>query len=538
MAGILVVVLMFAVLVGCGGQDKKAESTTVPGGSTQAGEATTEKAPRDLIDVTIALWDIQEYQGNPAGEQAAAYIKDRFAINVKPINLQWGDWEEKIRMFAASGDLPDVFPSQGWTDRKQYKDWVDQGVIRDIPEAMAAKYPEIAKVLKTYDYEKLPDGKFYHLPRTDYATIDKNGFSQGLLYRKDYAKNVGFENIGSELSWDDLTKLLYAFAKNDPDKNGKPDTYGITSAEGVTFFQALYVMNGFESWVSEDGKWIPGHISNAAKVTTKWLKQLYQDGVIDPEFAINKDDRLREKLVTGKVGCISYNSNLSNIRNEVRIMYWDKVNPDKKIDEYVDLLPLVTGMDGKKQWRGKTYWSVSHFPKSLDDNKLDRILELYNWLYSSEGFTYMYYGEEGKDYKLENGQITSLREADEAGNTIFYDQSKLGPMVSLAGWHLEGVPGVVDPTTTEWDLAIDKKLQDSYWTHMKAIPFTNYVVSPEFNKFNIDEYSSGEFVKIIMQGKDFESDWDKYVKSVYAEYNAQAVIDEVNEEAKKRNIQP
>ena len=62
------------------------------------------------------------------------------------------------------------------------------------------------------------------------------------------------------------------------------------------------------------------------------------------------------------------------------------------------------------------YWSTTIFNPNIDDEKLDRILTLYDYIATPEGQKLINLGIEGKDYKVEGDKIIITREKDEHGN--------------------------------------------------------------------------------------------------------------------------
>ena len=57
---------------------------------------------------------------------------------------------------------------------------------------------------------------------------------------------------------------------------------------------------GVREWVYEDGGWIPGLLSNQAKAAVAWAAQLYRDGIIDPEFDTQTEEKAMQKFISGR----------------------------------------------------------------------------------------------------------------------------------------------------------------------------------------------------------------------------------------------
>lgn len=499
-------------------------------------------AGEEPIDVTVSYWQFVNPNGEYEGEKFLQKVRDEFGINLISVPVTWADSIEKISTFAASDSLPDVFVHLGWDSKFEFKDFVDQEMVRDIPAELYSKYENVNRVMTTYAYEAMPDGKMYHLPREDRAWEGVNGNPIALFFRKDYAEALGYtpEQLAKPMTIEELTAFLEEMTFDDPDKDGVNDTYGLGNAldtgTGLGYLsQLIYPMFGYRPWIYTDGAWQYGYISEQSKAATKWLHDLYQRGILDPEFAILKDSQMEEKLSTGTIGVMPYNMNATNAY-AFRVQYWDKINPSMKIDDYVGGLPLPLMADGSRNSRPKAYWSSTLISYKVDDEKLDRILAFFDWMYGVDGYVYATWGEENVDYKRENGQFVSLM-TDAAGEPkTFYSNTSLMLMNSIAGWHLDKVPGMVDSTLTDWDNAMDKILREEYWPYNYPNDFVTYLFTPNLLSFDIQTYVENQLVLLIMQSTDFEADWQAFVDDLFTNYNLEAVTAEVNEAAAEKGI--
>lgn len=506
-------------------------------------EGLSEFAGMEPIDVTLSYWQFVNADGEYEGEKFCQKVRDEFGINLISVPVTWADSIEKISTFAASDSLPDVFVHLGWDSKFEFKEFVDQEMIRDIPEALYSKYPNLSRVMTTYAYEAMPDGKMYHLPREDRAWEGANGNPIALFYRLDYAQKLGYtqEQLTSPMSIDELTVLLERMTFDDPDGDGTQNTYGLGNAldtgTGLGYLsQLIYPMFGYRPWMySEERGWEYGYISDAAKECTAWLHDLYQRGILDPEFAILKDSQMEEKFATGSIGVMPYNMNATNAYS-FRKSYWEKINPEWNIADYVSGLPEPTMADGTRNSRPKAYWSATLISYKVDDEKLDRILAFFDWMYGVDGYIYATWGEEGVDYVNENGSLISLLKDANGEPKTFYANTSLLLMNSIAGWHLDKVPGIVDSTLTDWDTQMDAILREEYWPYNYPTNFVTYLFNDNLMSFDIETYVENQLVLLIMQSTDFEADWNAFVQDLYDNYNLAAVTEEVNQAAAEKGI--
>lgn len=90
--------------------------------------------------------------------------------------------------------------------------------------------------------------------------------------------------------WDSYYAMLKAFTEQDPDGNGKNDTYGVAAAGFIgseapyTNYLPQFWQNAYPSFTyDENGVWYDGFNTQETKDALLRLQQAYADGVIDPE---------------------------------------------------------------------------------------------------------------------------------------------------------------------------------------------------------------------------------------------------------------
>jgi ABC-type glycerol-3-phosphate transport system substrate-binding protein len=56
----------------------------------------------------VSLWDIQNSFPEGEPDAVAKLVADKFKIKFTPVNVGWGDADEKYNTWVASGQLPDI----------------------------------------------------------------------------------------------------------------------------------------------------------------------------------------------------------------------------------------------------------------------------------------------------------------------------------------------------------------------------------------------------------------------------------------------
>ena len=126
------------------------------------------KANVKPVELNISWMDIQNGFDDPGAKDDTIFndLQKKFNITVNPVQITWNDWQDKAKVWAASGQLPDIFPNAIAVDNPSlYASWAKQGVIKALPDDLS-KYPNIAKIMKLPSVQPLKvDGKFYMIPR-------------------------------------------------------------------------------------------------------------------------------------------------------------------------------------------------------------------------------------------------------------------------------------------------------------------------------------------------------------------------------------
>ncbi|WP_018757696.1 extracellular solute-binding protein [Paenibacillus terrigena] len=321
---ILLLSMVMAAFTACSskGSDSASTGTTTPSGETKTETAAPEgplsKYPEPVEVTEVMGFRPAEDPRTPKGltPDKNAYLqqlKDMLNIDVK---YKWtvptDQFEQKFALAMASGDLPDILE----LGQKDYEKLRKQDMLADLSEAYE-KYasPELKKYMESDGGFSMKvfskDGKQYGIPSFEDPFLS----TQLLWIRKDWLDNL---KLQPPTTMEELDKIAEAFVKNDPDQNGKDDTYGVALQKTLFFwgFDVRGFFNGFNAYPSvgdaqtawikgNDGKLVPGLIQPEMKQGLSMLQSWYQRGILNKEFALKDENKVVEDITAGKVG-ISY----------------------------------------------------------------------------------------------------------------------------------------------------------------------------------------------------------------------------------------
>ncbi|CAK4814246.1 unnamed protein product [Aphanomyces euteiches] len=254
------------------------------------------------MDLTFTTHSIDKVKEDA---YALKYMQDKFNVNIHMVTSDDGDYREKLMLSIASADIPDYMGNLPTSD---FYKLIDQGVLAEIPvdlikEHMPKYYKYLERSigpdpLKAFEV----DGKNYALPGP--WSIGNTVNVVGI--RQDWLKNVGITKMPETI--DAFEDMLYKFTNNDPDQNGKKDTYGMSSKgklEISDIFASIFGAYGVypgSFTVDGKGKVVRGEVEPGAKLALEKLAKWYKDGVIDREFLLNDWEEVEKAVIAGKAG--------------------------------------------------------------------------------------------------------------------------------------------------------------------------------------------------------------------------------------------
>jgi putative aldouronate transport system substrate-binding protein len=477
----------------------------------------------------------------PQKDDAFSYLEQKFNVKLDVVQAPWADKDNVLQTLIAAGDQPDFFQWDGWSNPFRLKTLIDQGVIRSIPENLIPKYDRAKWMYSKIPDQRWTDGNFWFWPKFDNKDDSTKSPTLGFQVRADYMKKLGLSM--KPQTWAEFNAILKALTFNDPDGNGKKDTYGITFFHNNQF-NAIYPMFGMRDWNFEKGQWIPGLVSTTAKNATRYLRDLYAQGIIDPDYPAYATNPQPPQEAFAKGTVAMYPDSMNPQNNKVaRVSLWERLFPKgSDLNQYVGVLSLPAGPTGKKIWPfdGLYVGTVNVFSSKVDDKKLDKIFEIFNWLSTAEGYQRVVFGEQGKDFRIDGNQAVSLM-TDKAGKATTYAAVNPwgGRFRQFAIWNNDGVPGLRSPDDKDWDYNAWSVVKDTYMPSCyPRVMWTKYIVDQKVLDFNPRDFAYERLTQMVVKGGDFEADWNKYVADFNKELKASDVIKVINAEAAKKNIKP
>jgi len=307
-------------------------------------------------------------------------------------------YTEKATALIASGDIPDLLLISPLSVPDQYKA-VQQGAFTDLTAYLSGgaltAYPNLAQYPAASWKNAAIRGKLYGVPRLGLA------IGPALLYRQDWAEKLGNPVPKNA---DDILNLFTAMTKNDPDGNGKPDTWAL-SGQGadwsMPFLRGMFrVPNGWRK--NADGTLTNQIETDEFKQSLVFARKLYEAGVYHPDAATMNRTQATNALIAGNIG--GYADALIQLNGDIRMRFEAKrVNPAANLGALVP-----PGFDGGKgvTYTGTGFGSIAAIPaKDGKDpervKELLRILDYFSAPFGSEEYNFLTFGIEGVHHTMQ-----------------------------------------------------------------------------------------------------------------------------------------
>lgn len=428
---ILSILLCVALLTGCGqGQgESKSGNNETDGKSSNTSAVSVETQPEELehMEISVACWMDDD---DLAGDAVIDLIEEKFNVDFVPMAFTWDDYITKTQLWAATDSLPDMFAADV-RNSGDFVAWIEEGIIRSIPSDLSA-YPN----LEAYNdvattQECMYKGEQYAIYRSNYETESDLVKDRFVIYRWDLAQAAGIEKEPE--NWDEFREMLLAIIKADPE--GK-NIGGMTSQEiGVMAdpFLCYSVPRAcYNHWVQEDdGTYVPAYfagenLGDDVLATWQLARDMYVEGTIDQDIALTTLDSSKNKFVNGQSAAfIGTDTTIFSTSTSSIYSMWQELY-GSPMEESVKVLDLMPAVDGETYfWEMTMGWSETLFSSHVDDEKMDRILMILDYLASEEGNLLVYYGFEGEDYTVKDGLIERTEKFVDKGISDVYPSTTL-----------------------------------------------------------------------------------------------------------------
>lgn len=492
----LVSAMVAGMLAGCGsdsGSSKGGSSTETESAAEASSSGETADDADDKSPITFEYFNADGKNGNWDNPVAKA-ITEATGVTLDvsyPVASQ-GDAKEDIALMIANDEYPDMIYAKG-----SATDLYQAGALIDMTDLIEKYGPNIKKMYGA-EMEKLKwsqdDPGIYQL---SYAGVNQKTLTTGGSCQIQWAA-LKENDYKYPKTLDEYEKMIKSYLAAHPKTEDGLDMIGITmSASDWHWMITLGNPAGLIADASPDnGQWIIDdeynvhykHVTDEEKEYFKWLCRMYNEGILDPNFATQTDDDYIAKVASGRVVAIT-DAEWHYSQCEATLV------ADGKVDQTYVGLPVTLREDQVEKallYQGTTVgWGIG-ITKSCEDPV--RAIKFLDYLCSDEGQILYHWGIEGENYFLDdNGQpyrtdeevAKAQSDPDYAKNTGIDNYTGF-PIYGTGSYSEDGFP--YTPTTKESVIANYNTAEKEGCEAMGFEMLTDMFAQPE--EFDLLPYSA------------------------------------------------
>lgn len=389
MALALTTAMAVGLLGGCGSAgDTPANGSSAAGSSSEAAssEASAEGGSQAAADgerMSISVLGIDWGYGPLTGSEMEMYWEDMFNVDLEIEWVNYQDYTQKLNTLIAAGSQPDVTQIYAVNNSYYYPIFtqaIDAGQFVDLTpylfegdNALAQTNAVMKNWSESFWEQATYNGGVYILPRSK-SEPAKNS---GIMVRKDLMEKYGYEDEPATM--DEFKEWLINFSKEASEGEGQKiyalEWFGDDFMnDRIKAFAIAFT--GQTDWtVDAGGNFQYMQFNDKYIDFLNWMKELYDAGVLDPEFALNNSDTSKFKA-GNSIALLNawYNFNQSEDLTSNKI--FDKSLPDTY--KAWELMPI----------EGPETYTISPNATDVDsciaisancpEEKIQKILEVFN----------------------------------------------------------------------------------------------------------------------------------------------------------------
>ena len=280
------ILTLSCLAAGCGNSSQSAgQSSDGENPASSVARVSDEKNGSGEI-ITLTFFD--KNTGDTFDNPVAQAITEKTGIKIE-VQQPTGNPEEKLNLMLASGDLPDIVLMDRRSDI--VNKYIAAGALVPLNDLIDQYGPDIREmygdILNKSRYE---DGKNYYL--NNWYGLDPDP-DRAICIRMDVLKELGYGDKaekGEFFTQEEFRDILTRFRDTYSDGDGQSAIPLSSNADYmpavISTFKAMY---GMKNYYEKDGKLYFDVRDPAYLEMVKYMNGLYRDGLLDKEWAVNKE---------------------------------------------------------------------------------------------------------------------------------------------------------------------------------------------------------------------------------------------------------
>lgn len=354
-------------------------------------------ADEEPVEVSIMIRHI----GSDTDDQniISDELEKRLNMKINWIQAPSSNYGTQCTTVIAGGDYPDAMEFTSGQKRADIEAMAEDGVIIPLDDLLAKYGQDILANRDDYQWNTY-EGKIYSIQ------CRRQEFSNNVWQiRKDWLDKL---NLEVPTTLDEFHDVLIAFRDNSDLLVGEGNVlipFGFMQGEkALGLEQLVYGAYGFiANWIDVDGHatYYVNHPN--FKEALRTIRTWFQEGLLDPEYAISNREQNLQKLYQGQFGSFMNYLDGTNTTIEGGYLYnFLQTNPEA---ELAFIMPFADDT-GKGNITRSTSWNeIVIFSDTTEEQQI-ALMKLFNYMISEEGSDLVEMGIEGVNWK-DNGDGTA-----------------------------------------------------------------------------------------------------------------------------------
>lgn len=387
-------ILAISTLAGC----SSTKETAAPASSSKPTESTPADAPKEKTKFSLSLRTLAfghvEKSPDINADKWVKKVEELTNTDMDIRLLAHKEYEQKMVQMFATSDIPDVVQGSGSATGKEMAGSVEAGVFLPLDDLLQKHGQNLLKKIPKEAWDRMTyKGKIYGIPEWL-----GNPSRRATYIRKDLLDKT---KLPVPKTVDEYMEVLRAFKKlgvENPFMGRQDFKYA------DTFFGAYDVFPYLSQFMELNGEAVPKFFDtdNMTKALTTY-KTMYDEGLINKEFATINPTTFKNTILAGKAGMFSMNAN--------ELIQWEAQLKKNVPDAKLEIIPSPVGTDGKGGYY--LYGSVarSYYINTKYKNP-EKVIEFFDWMLSDEAEKFFTFGVEGETYTMDGGKMNYKQPTD------------------------------------------------------------------------------------------------------------------------------
>jgi putative aldouronate transport system substrate-binding protein len=316
------------------------------------------------------------------------------------LDVVMADGADAQNLLFASNDLPDIVEFDGMG----FQQYLSTGYLRPLDDLLKSHGQNLLKSTSGDAWKMMTvQGKIYAYP------FENNRIKLYAYVRTDWLENLGIDLSknkdhgtfgGKVITLDEYKDILVKFTRNDPDRNGKNDTYGLgatgrkTNGGWANIYGAFGGIPG--QYYIDNNRAIPWVVTDQYRQALQYINSLWKEGVIDPEIYLTNSDQAKQKMINSVAG--------SGVGEWWSMPHLVQVDGLQRLQPEADFISLLlTGNDGLTAGAPDNGILTNTISITTQSKNPEKVMEFLDFLNTDDGWNLAFMGVEGLDFNMVDG---------------------------------------------------------------------------------------------------------------------------------------